>query len=84
MYKKYIPSGVCAREIKIEVDDDNVIQSIEFIGGCSGNTQGVAALAKGMTIAEFISRCRGLKCGVKGTSCPDQLAVALESIQAEI
>lgn len=72
----YRPKGVCCRMIDIELDG-NVIRSVKFTGGCHGNTQGVAALAKGMTVEEYISRCKGIDCGGKGTSCPDQLAQAL-------
>ena len=68
----YKTSGVCAREIVIDVVDD-VIESVKYVGGCSGNTQGVASLAKGMTVEEAISRLEGIKCGPRPTSCPDQL-----------
>lgn len=71
------PQGVCSRAIDIVLDGD-VIQSVRFTGGCSGNTQGVAALAQGMTVQEYIKRCKNIKCGMKKTSCPDQLARALE------
>lgn len=73
----YTPRGVCSRNITIEVTD-GVIDSDKFMGGCSGNTQGVAALVKGMTVAEAIKRLEGINCNGKGTSCPDQLAKALK------
>ncbi len=73
----YKPKGVCSRQIDIVLDGD-VIKSVKFTGGCNGNTQGVAALAVGMTAQEYIARCKGINCGGKGTSCPDQLAHALE------
>lgn len=73
----YKPQGVCSKQIDIVLDGD-VIQSVKFTGGCSGNTQGVAALAKGMKVQDYIARCKGIKCGWKNTSCPDQLASALE------
>ncbi|MBQ5601909.1 MAG: TIGR03905 family TSCPD domain-containing protein [Clostridia bacterium] len=73
----YKTQGVCAREIVIEVVDD-IIESVKYIGGCSGNTQGVAALVKGMSVDEAIERLSGIKCGFKATSCPDQLAKALK------
>ena len=57
--------------------------SCKFDGGCNGNTQGVAALAVGMTVDEYVKRCKGIKCGFKNTSCPDQLALALEEALAE-
>ena len=73
----YTPHGVCSRGIEITVDD-GIITEIKFIGGCSGNTQGVSALAIGMSPEEVIKRIKGIKCGFKSTSCPDQLALALE------
>ena len=73
----YTTSGTCSRQIDIVLDGDR-IESVKFIGGCSGNTQGVAALVKGMTIDEAVSRLKGIRCGFKPTSCPDQLATALE------
>ena len=73
----YKTQGVCARSIEIDIEG-NVIQNVRFIGGCSGNTQGVAALLIGMTVDEAIKRLSGLRCGFKTTSCPDQLAVALK------
>lgn len=72
----YTTRGTCARAIRITLDG-NVIREVKFAGGCSGNTQGVAALVVGMTAEEAISRLRGIKCGPKSTSCPDQLATAL-------
>ncbi len=72
----YTPRGVCSRQIHAVVED-GVIQLVEFTGGCSGNTQGVAALAKGMKVEDYIERCRDIKCGAKATSCPAQLAAAL-------
>ncbi len=73
----YIPRGVCSRKIELELDRDNVIVSVAFEGGCSGNTQGVSALIKGMTAEEAISRIEGIRCGMRSTSCPDQLSKAL-------
>lgn len=72
----YTPRGVCSRKIDIVVED-GVIQSVKFTGGCSGNTQGVAALAQGMKVEDCIARCKDIKCGFKPTSCPAQLAQAL-------
>ena len=71
--------GVCSRMVKIEVDE-GIVTACEFVGGCSGNTQGVASLVVGMTAKEAIKRLKGIKCGFKDTSCPDQLARALEKI----
>lgn len=73
----YSPKGVCSRRIEIEVDD-GVIVSCKFMGGCSGNTQGICALVKGMKIDDAISRLEGIRCGFRPTSCPDQLAAALK------
>lgn len=75
----YPTSGVCSQAIVIELDGE-VIKSVEFIGGCQGNTKGVAALAVGMPVNEVIKRLEGIDCGRKGTSCPDQLARALRKI----
>lgn len=73
----YETHGVCSRRIDIEIDGD-VIVSAKFQGGCSGNTQGVAALVAGMKVDEAIARLEGIHCGPRSTSCPDQLAKALK------
>ena len=73
----YQTHGVCSRQIDMDIEN-GVIVNAKFTGGCSGNTQGVASLVVGMTVEEAIKRLRGIKCGFKSTSCPDQLAVALE------
>ena len=80
---RYIPRGVCTRTIDIELEGD-VIQSVRFQGGCSGNTQGVAALVRGMRAADAIERLSGIRCGFKATSCPDQLANALKEALEQI
>ena len=72
--------GVCSRAIEFEVEN-NVVTACKFIGGCTGNTQGVAALVIGMPVDEAISRLKGIQCR-GGTSCPDQLAIALEQYKA--
>ena len=77
----YKPSGVCADAIKLELDGD-IISSVEFDGGCPGNTVGLARLVTGMKVADVISNLQGIKCGNKPTSCPDQLAKALASMTA--
>lgn len=77
----YKTSGVCSRSIDIEVEND-IIVSAKYTGGCAGNTQGVAALVVGMSVDEAISRLSGIRCGFKNTSCPDQLAKALEQYKA--
>lgn len=76
MTYSYRPQGVCARGLSFEIED-NIVKNIEFMGGCSGNTQGVAALAEGMDANELIERLSGIRCGFKSTSCPDQLAKAV-------
>ncbi len=73
----YKTSGVCSRMIHLELDGD-VVKSVEFEGGCNGNTQGVASLVRGMKATDAIERLKGIKCGFRPTSCPDQLAQALE------
>ncbi|MBO5883741.1 MAG: TIGR03905 family TSCPD domain-containing protein [Clostridia bacterium] len=74
----YTPRGVCSRKIELELEND-VITKVKFVGGCAGNTQGVAKLLIGMTADEAIARLEGIRCGFKQTSCPDQLAMALRS-----
>lgn len=76
---KYKTQGTCSQEIDIKLKD-GVIDSVEFTGGCNGNLKGVASLVKGMTPEEVIARCKGIRCGLKTTSCPDQLAKALEQM----
>ena len=78
----YKPSGVCSRQIDIDVEGDTIVK-VTFTGGCSGNTQGVAALIAGMNIDEAISRIEGIHCGPRPTSCPDQLSKALKACKAE-
>jgi len=76
---KYKTQGTCSREIDIKLKDGR-IDSVQFTGGCNGNLQGVSALVKGMTAQEAISKLKGIRCGSKPTSCPDQLARALEQM----
>ena len=73
----YKTRGVCSREIRFDIDG-NTIKTVQFVGGCSGNTQGVARLIEGVDIDEAIRRIDGIDCGGRGTSCPDQLARALK------
>ena len=75
----YKRRGTCSREIHIETDGD-IITDVRFIGGCNGNTQGIASLVKGMKIQEVIDRTEGIDCNGRGTSCPDQLSKALKEI----
>ena len=79
---EYKTKGTCSRMVTVEVED-GIITDCAFLGGCSGNTQGVAALVKGMSVDEAIGKIKGLKCGFKNTSCPDQLALALEKLNEE-
>ena len=74
----YQTRGVCSRAIDVSVEN-GIVEKVAFHGGCAGNTQGVAALVKGMKIEEAIERLSGIRCGFKSTSCPDQLASALRA-----
>ena len=78
----YKTKGTCSTSIDVELKD-GVIDSVKFTGGCNGNLQGISALVKGMKPEEAISRLKGIRCGVKPTSCPDQLAHALEEMIAQ-
>lgn len=78
----YKTKGTCSTAIDIELKD-GVIDTVQFTGGCNGNLQGIGALVKGMTPEEAISRLKGIRCGFKPTSCPDQLAHALEEMIAQ-
>ncbi len=83
MTYKYKPHGVCARGLTFDIEDGKVF-NIKFSGGCSGNTQGVAALAEGMDADKIITTLAGIRCGFKNTSCPDQLAKAVaEALEKE-
>lgn len=79
MQYEYIPKGVCSRKMVLDVED-GILVDIKIMGGCSGNLQGISALVKGMPVDEVIKRLDGIKCGMRGTSCPDQLASALKEI----
>ncbi len=73
----YKTSGVCSRSIDIEVED-NIVKGVSFVGGCNGNLKGIGALVSGMNIDDVIDRLENIKCGIKNTSCPAQLANALK------
>ena len=77
----YKTSGTCSSAINLEVEGD-IIKSVSFTGGCNGNLQGISRLVEGMKVEDAISRLKGIRCGFKNTSCPDQLARALESLEA--
>ena len=74
---RYQPRGVCARQFEIQAED-GIIQSVQVTGGCSGNLQGISRLLKGMPVQEAIQRMEGIRCGMKSTSCPAQMAQALK------
>ena len=74
---KYKTKGTCAREILVTLDGDTILEA-EFVGGCSGNTTGISSLVRGLKAQDAIEKLKGIKCGFKPTTCPDQLALALE------
>ncbi len=76
----YQTHGTCSKFICISVDDEGVVQEVEFIGGCDGNTKGICSLVRDMKARGVIARLKGITCGNKPTSCPDQLATALEQM----
>ena len=78
MKTEYINKGVCSRKTVVDLDENGVIREIELVGGCSGNTQGIMKLLVGMDAREAIKRMKGINCNGRGTSCPDQVARALE------
>ena len=80
MEYRYRPHGVCSTEIIVEIEN-NIIKNLQVMNGCNGNLKGIAMLAKGMTLDEVIQRLKGIKCEIKQTSCPDQIAIALEKIK---
>lgn len=82
MEYRYIPKGVCSREMILDIED-GIIKSLKIVGGCAGNTQGISKLVEGMKVEDVIKRLKGIQCGMKGTSCPDQLTQALEAFMAE-
>ena len=82
MHYKYNPAGVCSMQISFDLEND-VVRNVRFLGGCAGNTQGVAGLCEGRDAEELIEILEGIKCGNKGTSCPDQLAKAIRSALEE-
>lgn len=79
---EYIPSGVCSKKIIVE-SENNVITKVQIIGGCPGNSLGVSKLCVGRNIDEIINDLKGVKCGMKSTSCPDQLTKALEELKRQ-
>ncbi len=73
----YSPKGVCSMQIRFELDEQDNVHNVQFLGGCPGNTVGVATLAEGQNARELITKLQGINCRGRGTSCPDQLAQAL-------
>ena len=82
MRYEYTTKGTCSRAIFFDVEDGKV-KNVEFIGGCNGNLKGISSLVEGLSVEEVISRVDGITCGMKSTSCPDQLAQALKQAKAE-
>ena len=78
----YPNKGTCSKETHIVLNDDHTIESIEVVGGCNGNLKGIGKLVEGMDVDDVIARIEGVKCGMKSTSCPDQLAQALKAAKA--
>ncbi len=74
----YKTQGTCSQSIELELDENDVVRDVVFIGGCNGNLQGIASLVKGMKASDIMDRLNGIRCGYKNTSCPDQLCRALE------
>lgn len=77
----YTPRGVCSRQMIVEAEE-GVITEVQVLGGCDGNLKGIMSLLKGMKVEDAISRMEGIRCGMKATSCPDQLARALRELQS--
>ena len=78
MKYEYRPHGVCSRAIYLDIED-GIVKDVEFVGGCNGNLQGISCLVKGMKVEDVIHKIEGIRCGMKLTSCPDQLSQALKS-----
>ena len=79
MIYTYNTKGTCSRQIIIDVEN-GIINDVNFVGGCNGNTQGISSLVKGMKVEDVINKCKGIDCAGRGTSCPDQLAKAIEEM----
>ena len=80
---RYIPKGVCSGEMIFQIDG-NIVKSLKIVGGCPGNTIGVSRLVEGKSIDDVIKMLKGIPCGMRGTSCPDQVAKALEEYKAKV
>lgn len=79
----YMPKGVCSRKMTVELDGE-IIKSVKVEGGCNGNLQGISHLVEGMNARDAIAKMRGIRCGFKSTSCPDQLSLALEEALQQV
>ena len=73
----YTPSGVCSRQMTVEIEN-GTIKHVDILGGCNGNLKGISSLLQGMRVEDAISRMQGIRCGMRATSCPDQLSIALQ------
>ena len=82
MFYSYAPKKVCSSQIQFEIDE-GIVKKVHFTGGCNGNLKGIASLVEGMPWEEVVNRLSGIKCGLKGTSCPDQLSVAIREAMSE-
>ena len=80
MTYSFRPRGICAQEMIVDLDEQGVIRDLKIIGGCDGNHKGISALVKGMKAQDAAARLKGISCGPRPTSCPDQLALGLEQI----
>ena len=79
----YKTKGTCSQRIFFEIED-GILTNVQFLGGCNGNLQGISSLVEGMKVEDVISRIEGIRCGMKATSCPDQLAKALKEVQEKM
>ena len=82
MFYSYAPKKVCSSQIQFEIDE-GIVKKVHFTGGCNGNLNGIASLVEGMPWEEVVNRLSGIKCGLKGTSCPDQLSIAIREAMSE-
>lgn len=78
-----MPEGVCSQKM-IFIIENNIIKSLKILGGCAGNTKGLSKMLEGQNIDEVIKKLKGIQCGFRGTSCPDQIAIALEKLKKEV
>ena len=82
MFYSYAPKKVCSSQIQFEIDE-GIVKKVNITGGCNGNLKGIASLVEGMPWEEVVNRLSGIKCGLKGTSCPDQLSIAIREAMSE-